>query len=208
MAQPNLADEDEDVIILRMPSKVTEKSIINDLKKYPGISDDVIQQANRLYIEMGAPTRRGQVRQQMLFICTYRAYRKLGKEPNPYELAQVFGLKKGQVQKANSIFSPLQTGFQPNYSQVYPAKDIPSFSAQIGLSEEVTKQIVTFAQGLLERYPSLAEEAPQNLAAGIIAYYCQSNGIIPVLATLPTVANNSKITIDNMAAKIAEYDNR
>ena len=104
-----------------------EKSILADLKKYE-FSNDIKNKADVIYSKMKYQVRRGKIRFQMLFFCVYCAHLELNVEVNPIHLGSLFGLTKGEVQRCDSIFSPLQTGYKPPPKITSPLGYLPNFS--------------------------------------------------------------------------------
>ena len=117
-----------------------EKSIMNDLKNQL-FSIDLKNRADVIYSKMKYQVRRGKIRTQMLFFCVYCAHLELNIEVNPIQLGLVFGLTKGEVQRCDSVFSPLQTGYRPPPKITSPLGYLPDFCEKLNLSIEAINDI-------------------------------------------------------------------
>ena len=182
-------------------------SILPDLKTYP-FTDDIKNRADAIYNKMRYQVRRGKMRFQMLFFCTYCAHLELKRDVNPIQLGKQFDLTQGDVQRCDSIFSPLQTGYRPPSTSVSPLGYLPDYCQNMKLSQESIDDIMLMSANILRKDPSLLEENPQTVAAGLLRYYNVTNGITnddPQKIT--QVTGRSMVTIDGMFKKIAAVDN-
>jgi hypothetical protein len=84
------------------------------------------------------------------------------------------GLGKGGVASAITFGSKI-AGPVIEYST--PGKFIPIYGNKLGLSMAMVGEIIDFSGEILRCRPSLAEMAPNTMAAGIIHYYCQIKGL-------------------------------
>jgi hypothetical protein len=184
-----------------------ERSILVDLKSYP-FPDDIKNQADVIYNKMRYQVRRGKIRFQMLFFCTYNAHIELGRDVNPIQLGAIFGLTQGEVQRCDSLFSPLQTGYRPPSINTSPLGYLPDYCHNMNLSQECVDDIMRMSSAILRKDVTLFQENPQTVAAGLLRYYTITNGITtddPQKIT--RVTNRSTVTIDGMFRRIATIDN-
>ena len=185
-----------------------EKSILADLKKYE-FSNDIKNKADVIYSKMKYQVRRGKIRFQMLFFCVYCAHLELNVEVNPIHLGSLFGLTKGEVQRCDSIFSPLQTGYKPPPKITSPLGYLPNFCEILSLSPDAINDITELGVKILTKDKSLYQENPQTVAAGLLRYYTITNGIIlndP--QKLTSITGRSNVTIDVMYRRISSIDNK
>jgi hypothetical protein len=185
----------------------TERSILPDLKPYP-FPDDIKNQADVIYNKMRYQVRRGKIRYQMLFFCVYYAHVELGRDVNPIQLGAQFGLTQGEVQRCDSLFSPLQTGYRPPSINTSPLGYLPDYCQNMDLSQEAIDEIMKMSAIILRKDPTLYQENPQTVAAGLLRYFTVTNGITtddPQKIT--RVTNRSTVTIDGMFRRIATIDN-
>ena len=186
----------------------TERSILSDLKQYP-FPDDIKNKADVIYNKMIYRVRRGKIRSQMLFFCVYCAHLELDRDVDPVDLGNLFGLSQGEVQRCDSIFSPLQTGYRPPSTDTSPLRYLPGYCQKMDLSEEAVEEITRLANNILMKDPDLRQENPQTVAAGILRYFTCTNGITTDdPQKLTKVTGRSSVTIDVMFRRIATIDNR
>jgi transcription initiation factor TFIIIB Brf1 subunit/transcription initiation factor TFIIB len=185
----------------------TEKSILPDLKKYD-FTNEIKNKADVIYSKMKYQVRRGKIRFQMLFFCIYCAHLELNIDINPIHLGGLFGLSKGEVQRCESIFSPLQTGYKPPTKITSPLGYLPNFCSILSLSNDAVNDITNLGNKILNKDKSLYQENPQTVAAGLLRYYIITNGIIlnePQKLTF--ITGRSNVTIDVMYRRISAIDN-
>jgi transcription initiation factor TFIIIB Brf1 subunit/transcription initiation factor TFIIB len=186
-----------------------ERSILKDLKPYMDIDDDVKNMADAIYNKMHYQVRRKKIRYQLLFYCTYCAYMELNLKVNPIELGAIFGLKQGAVQRCDSLFSPLQTGYTPPIKNARPTNYLERYCEKIGLSKEAGIEINKLGEYLLKKDPNFLQENPQTVAAGILKYFIVTNGIsIEDPDLIKNVTNRSNATIESIYQWIVSIDNQ
>lgn len=185
----------------------SSRTILQDLKPYP-FPDDIKNQADVIYNKMKHQVRRGKIRFQMLFYCVYCSHIELGRDVNPIQLGTIFGLTPGEVQKCDSIFSPLQTGYRHPPKSSSPLGYLPNYCQNINLSEDAIEELKLLSLNILQKDPSLYEENPQTVAAGLLRYYTYTNGIISDdPQKLALITGRSNVTIEAMFRRIATIDN-
>jgi hypothetical protein len=185
----------------------SERSILPDLKQYL-FTDDIKNQADVIYNKMKYQVRRGKIRNQMLFFCVYCAHLELGIDVNPIQLGSCFDLTPGEVQRCDSLFSPLQTGYRPPSTNTTPLGYLPDYCRNMDLSQDAIEDIMRMSVGILRKDPTLYQENPQTVAAGLLRYYIVTNGIITDdPQKVAHVTGRSNVTIDSMFRRIAAIDN-
>lgn len=185
----------------------TDRSILGDLKQYD-IEDEIKNKADVVYNKMQPQTRRNKVRRQLLFYCTYCAYLELGRDVNPSVLGKIFDLDSGAVQKCYSLFSPLQTGYTPPSSTASPLRYLPDYCARMGLTHEAVTDLISMSKRILNKDRTLLQETPQTVAAGLLRYWIEINGVvIDDSQKLRNITGRSLVTIDTMFKRIANVDN-
>lgn len=171
------------------------KCIIPYLTKL-SLPDNIIQSADVVYNKMRPQVRRSNTYNMLLYYCTYCAYlEEIHKQRmliqkrilpdlkgyisgfDPYELGRKFGLEKSQIQKCDSLFSPLQTGFKPQSSYISLYDHLPNYSKFIGLSDECILDVIDLAKSIVDKDRTLNRENARTTAAGILYYYTIINGI-------------------------------
>ena len=185
----------------------TERSILGDLKQYD-IADEIKNMADVIYNKMIPQTRRNKVRRQLLFYCTYCAHLELGRDVNPSVLGKIFDLDTGDVQKCYSLFAPLQTGYTPPASTSSPLRYLPDYCSRMGLTAEAVADLITMSKRILNKDRTLLQETPQTVAAGLLRYWIEINGVvIDDSQKLRDITGRSLVTIDTMFKRIANVDN-
>jgi hypothetical protein len=185
----------------------TDRSILPDLKQYP-FADDIKNQADVIYNKMKYQVRRGKIRFQMLFFCIYCAHLELGVDINPIQLGSQFGLSQGEVQRCDSLFSPLQTGYRPPSTNTSPMGYLPNYCQDMNLSHDAIEEIMKLAANILNKDSTLYQENPQTVAAGLLRYYIVTNGITTDdPQKVARITGRSNVTIEGMFRRIATIDN-
>lgn len=203
-----------------------ERSILPSLIKYP-FPDNIKKGADIIFNKMHHQVRRGKMYNMLLYYCVYCSYLEeiykqhlmltvntsaevLGYVSNidPLKLGKEFGLTKSQIQKCDSIFAPLQTGYKPPYSYTPPTNYLPIYCKEIGLSQESITEILLLANYILSKDPSLYQDYPQTVAVGIFYYYTIINGIIiDDINKLIQLTGCPMSTIERISKRITIIDN-
>lgn len=207
-------------------SKKKEKSILPCLMKL-SLPENIMYGADVIYSKMRPQVRRANTYNMLLYYCTYCSYleyiheqKSLAKEGllfdtkgyidgfDPIELGKKFKLTKGQLQKCDSLFSPLQTGYKPPSSCISLLDYIPNYCKCINLSKESIVDVIDLANELLKKEPKLYKNNPRSTAAGILYYFTIINGIsINNIDEFMDLVNYSFTTIENIYKQIAIIDN-
>lgn len=188
-------------------SSSSSSSIYNELKLYP-FDDEILNTADRIHSKMKKRTRRGNIRVQLRYHLIYCAHLELGRSVDPIALGRIFSLTPSQVQKCDSLFSPIQTGYTPPKFQDGPGNYLSGYCNEVPLTETATRAALELCSEIMHKSPSLYEENPRTVAAGILKYYISTNGIvIPNPELLSTITERSNATIIQMYKKIAAVDN-
>jgi hypothetical protein len=188
-------------------SKKTVRSILPDLIEYNQFSEDIKNRANAIYMQMKHNTKRAKKRKLLLFFCVYSAYKELGINVNPSDLGHIFNLSSGELQKTESMFSHLQTGYKPvcNVRTIYDY--ISDYCIKIGM-EEFIPNITLLCQTILLKNKDLSQASCQPAAAGMIKYYMTINGIeLSNKNALAEAADRSDTTVECMYKRICAVDN-
>lgn len=187
-------------------SSKNNRNILNELSKY-NIPDDIKYTANFIYNSMLSNIKRANKRKYLLFFCVYSAYKEHNITVNPVELGKKFNLSAGDVQKTHSMFSPLQTKYKPVNRIINPSDYISDFCKKLNM-DSYESDIITFTNNILIKNPSLTQEQPQTVAAGVLKYYMIINGIeLNDKHQLSIATLRSDTTIDGMYKKISTMDN-
>lgn len=172
------------------------------------VPDEVRDEANSIYNnQLG---RKIQVKKLSLlkFYCVYSAYKKLNIPIVPQTLAKNMNMSSKIVNKANTIFSELQTGYQPPDNNLTPIDFLPEYSKFLEINEETLYEcIIPFAEVFLLDKKEFLQDHPHIVAAGLIKWYCTMNGLIlKKMHKLKNQAGCSDATIDTMYKRISGAD--
>lgn len=182
------------------------RNILQGLKPYT-FSEEIKNMADTIYNKMVYRVRRKKIRNQLLFYCVYCAHIELGIFVNPVKLGLVFDLNSGEIQKCDSLFSPLQTGYCPPAQNISPINYLREYCKILGLSSETCDSIAISSRDILEKDNSLEQENPQTVAAGLLKYYIVINGIQVDLQRIMEITGRSSITIDSVYRRVSTIDN-
>lgn len=180
-------------------------SILDDLKNFD-FSDDIKKKANYIYNQMTPITKRSKNRKLLLFFCIYNAHKELRINVIPADIGKKFGLTQGDLRKANSMFSKLQTGYEPIQNEITINDFIQDYCEKLNLDN--LDEIIQFSDNVLKNNKELELTCPQTLAASMLKYYMVSNDIeFNDKTLLSIITNRSNTTIDTIYKKIAQSDN-
>lgn len=203
------------------------KSILPCLMKL-SLPENIMNGADVIYNKMKPQVRRANTYNMLIYYCTYCSYleyineqKNLAKEGllfdpkgyidgfDPIELGKKFKLTKSQLQKCDSLFSPLQTGYKPPSSCISLLDYIPNYGKCINLSNESIVDVIDLANELLKKEPKLYKDNARSTAAGILYYFTIINGIsINNINEFVSLVNYSFTTIENIYKQIAIIDNK
>lgn len=183
-------------------------SILPDLAAYP-FPDEVKENADSIYRRMGCPTKRKNVRAQMLFWCVYNSYLECKRHVDKERLGRQFGLPDKNIKRTSSIFSPLQTGYHQPDVETRPHDFVPDMCEAVGLDASTVPAVHEYFDYLMKVHPPLAHSKPKTAAAGMLQHYMETHGI--VLAdprAVSAAADITEVTIKGIVEKIKEAENR
>ncbi len=185
----------------------SKRSIIPDLDKYT-FADDIKNRADLIYNLMHKQVRRKKVRDQLIFFCVYCAHLELMRDVNSTSLGSVFGLTQGEIQKCDSLFSFLQTGYKSPINNSSPCKYYPEYFNIIGLSDDLLEDINVLTRDIVVKDRTLSQENPETVAGGILKYFLVTRGIyVDDPDKIQNITKKSKQAIDSMYRRISIIDN-
>lgn len=189
-----------------------DKNVLKEFERY-GINGIEAGRACEIYNQMNKSSRQKN-RRQLLFVCAYNANNELFKEgiieerrPTE-ELAKLFRLKNGEINKAFTKFSPMQTGYdQPNDFKTC-IDYIPSYCRQLGFQDYIILDIVKLGESVLTKEPELNEHYPKRVCAGVILYFIEINSIPYDKEKFTKVMELSEMTVRQMYNQVGSIDNK
>lgn len=171
------------------------------------IEEDVILKAEDIYNQLGSPIKRNGRRKMMLLFCVYNAYKQLGFQKDPRDVAFAIGLDKTKVSKALKMFV-LKAPQSSLIERINPEIFVKEYFEMTGLAEEHLVEIQEWLQRILIKDPSLAITIqPQRLAAVVIMYYMSTNGIPYDISLFEQRLNIKENSIKIISKKIIAIDN-
>jgi len=177
--------------------------------EYLVVPDEVRVEANSIYNnELGRRIKKIKKLALLKFYCIYNAYKSLGITIVPQTLANDMKMDNKIVNKANTIFSELETGYSPPDHDPSPIDFLPDYAEFLKIDPEtLTEFIIPYADNFLKNNTCFLQDHPHVVAAGIIKWYCTMNGLI--LKKIPKLrqrAGCSDATIDTMYKKVVLAD--
>ncbi len=182
-------------------------SLYSDLKN-TDLPDEVKKKADEIFQSMNCTTKRGRKKYLLLFYCVYYAYLELGHPQPAFFIANKFGVNVHEISKALSLFSEAQTGYRPPEINVSPTHFLPQYCNDLHFSPDTTQAVMSLADEILNKDPSLCDESPNKVAAGILFYFMKIHGVSFSKDDFSKLINLSEVTINNIYKKIAEVHNR
>lgn len=202
------------------------KSILPYLKDYQ-LPDNIKQGAEGVYNQMKPQVRRAKNFNILLYYCVYYSYLEEiynqeqlikkrilidGKDYiigfDPIQLGKLFNLTKSDIQKGDSLLSPLQTGYKPKSSYLSMYYYLPNYCKCINLSDEAISNVLELARSLVDKDKILSKDNAQSTAAGILYYYTKINGItICNMKEFEDLTTYKLSTIINIYERISTIDN-
>jgi hypothetical protein len=187
-------------------NKSGDRNILNDLAKY-NLPDEIRHEANEIFRKINMPTRRGKERTKMLFFLVYTAYREKGLAVYPTALAKDMGLKPGDVSRALTSYSEAQTNYHPNIGKVSAIEALVCLCSSLEIID-IIDDVKEMANEILTKCPSLNEEFPHKVSAGILTYFMEINGIKIPQETFRKHVDFSDVTIKEIHQRIGKIYNQ
>ena len=186
-------------------NKIVDKSIMQDMTEMY-LSDDIKEKANEIYTKLEISTKRGGRRKKVVFFCLFQAHRELDMPCDPRVLAKTVGILPNDISKAFSMCSPIETGYYPVSKRFSFMDFIPTYYHLTGLSSLNLSDVEELGREILEKCPSIKDELPQTVAASILIYYMEINGVTCTLDFSKAV-QRSEMTLIQMKKRIESIHN-
>lgn len=190
----------------RPASKSSERTVDADLSKY-NFSQEIVDEANDIFRRIGRPTKRGNERKKMVFFLVYTAHRQKNCAVNPQSLGKRMDLEPGDINRALTAFSEVQTGYRPQFQRATPLAALPELCRCLDL-EHVIDEVTEVGRDVISKCPSLNEEFPHKVAAGILSYYMDISGIKIDPRTFKNSVDFSDVTIKDIHRRITLIHNQ
>lgn len=173
------------------------------------IPDEIKDTANDIFNSMNdIGVKRGNKRIRLLFYCVFQAYNEKQIWVDPFVIGmEVFKLKKDEIKKSFCDYSPSKTGYRPVSFKTTPAHFVKDYCKKLGLTEETAAMAEATATEIVEAHPELNEMSPRTICAGILKYFCVTNGIVIDDGILEKVTGKALVTINEKYKLIVSLDN-
>lgn len=177
-----------------------EKNLKGDLMA-AGFSADIVSKANEIFCNMESGLRRGTRRRQLMFYCVHQAHKELGIPEDPTKLALQCGITTAEISKANSMCSPAKTNYRPVQVQQKPEDFISMHLTKLQelniltFSDSTLEEITNICREVLQKNSVLRDEKPQTVAAAVVVFYLQMNGIMIDKKRYQEIFSKSDMTI-------------
>ena len=172
---------------------------------------NIVDVAEEVYIEMEAGTKRGSRRRQLIFFCAKTAYDKENIPIDPAKLADICGIKHSDISRALSMCSSIKTNYYTPLVKHHPQEYIQDYydelSKFLNFDEDALEEVYYITEEVLESEPDLLEEKPQIVAAAILVYYLNLNGLTIEKNKYTVVFGRSDMTINKIKKKVSEAYN-
>ena len=192
-------------VLTDISNKITDKSITQDMTEL-SVPSDIKEKANEIYTKLEISTKRGGRRKKVIFFCLFQAHRELNIPCDPRILANIVGIKTNDISKAFSMCSPIETNYYPPRKRWNFMNFIPIYYHLTGLSSLNLADVEEMAMDISKKCPIIQDELPQTVAAAILMYYMEINGVSCTFNFSKTV-NRSEMTLIQMKKRIEGIHN-
>ena len=186
------------------------KSIKSDLKKI-GFPVNIIVEADEIYNKLDTGTKRGKRRKQMMFFCVKTAYNNLGIPEDPSKLANMCGISRSDISKAQSMCSKTKTNYKAPIVHRNPEDFLKIYYRRIqdlfSFPENTMDELIEMCHEIMEKDEELEDEKPQTVAAAIIVFYIGIDGYSIEKKKYNEIFGISDMTINKIKNKVTEAYN-
>ncbi len=186
---------------------MTTKAFQEELNKFK-LPENIRHEAVKIHgiIAPDTGTRRCTMRKEMIFFCVYGAYLETGDVRAPQEIATLVGISHTQSAQALKMFSKPRTAYSMPSVITHPKDLVANYARTCGIREDIIPQIEAMCARLTAN-TQLARMHPQPVAAGLLRYYMQLNGLTMDTAQLPKLFNVTQLALDKAYKIITQIDN-
>jgi len=187
--------------------RVADKSIRQDLVRL-GVSDQIANKAIEIHSNLMIQTKRAKRRKMMVFYCVLEAYNYFNIVIDPKVLAGRCDVEASHINRATSMCAPKSGNgtivirtpldfIEPGFNTLKKEMDY-----QIEFNEETLIDIQDMARDIIDSDPGMLDEKPQRVAAAIIYYYLELNGINVDLKIFSSWLETSPMNINKIKKDI------
>ena len=174
---------------------------------------NVTQKAISIYKKMKISTHRSGKLHQVIFFCILVAYQELNDPQDPKVIARICGVPENKMGSALNICRESVTGYHLSNTYTDPLDLLPKYYIELGLDPSLYFLIDKMARRILgsSRATSLKDMSPQTVAAALLQYFADINGIkfsgTDSKEKISKIVDISTMTISNRVAIIQDIDN-
>lgn len=184
------------------------KTIYDELQRLD-LPESIRAHANDIYARLAGDTgtRRCSVRRNLIFFCVYNGYLEAGEVRDPVEIAKLVGITPNMIAHALKQFSYPLTSYRIKNVTTSPCDLIEQYARQQGIRED----LMTHLRDLCARWtaaPVFSRMKPQPVAAGVLRYYMELNGLPLDIDQLLKTYHLTHLALDQAYEKIVELDNQ
>lgn len=183
---------------------IEEKNIYKDVEGL-NFSGRVVEQANRLYIEVTkGKIFRGESRKSIVFACIFLTYKFFNKPISHESLIKIFKIKQKTCLKGIKYVSLNSTLKTTSISPLVLIDEImDKFDAGVNDKQEVKDLYIQIKNKSIDPNRQLNRSRPQSIASGLVYYWiCQKQKNISIEKFAETV-KLSNLTINKISKEIA-----
>lgn len=186
-------------------NRIVNRSILQDMGDLV-ISENIKEKANEVYNMLNISTKRGGRRKKVIFFCLHEAHRLMNIPIDPKDLASIVGIKNNDISKAFTMCSPIETGYHPLNIRFTFREFIPVYYRLTGLSNLILDDVLSLADDIYKKDPTVENEFPQIMAAAILMYYMEINGVESSI-NISKVLHTSSLTLNLLKSRIESIHN-
>ena len=183
------------------------KTIHDELQRLD-LPETIRALANDIYARLASDTgtRRCSVRRGLIFFCVYNGYLEAGEVRDPVEIATLVGINPNTIAHALKQFSYPLTCYRIKNVTTSPLDLIEQYAFQQGIREDLMPDL----KALCARWtsaPVFRRLLPQPVAAGVLRYYMELNGLSIDMDTFLKTYHLTRLALDKAYTHIVELDN-
>lgn len=184
------------------------KTIRDELQKLD-LPESIRAIANDIHAQLvpDTGTRRCGVRKNLIFFCIYNAYLMAGEIRDPFEIARLVDIPASAIPHALKQFSYPHTSFRMPQITTHPWDLIEQYARQQSIREDLLPSIKELCVRLTSA-PEFKKFMPQPVAAGVLRYYMELNGLPLALEQFLKTYNLTHLALEKAYEAIVRYDNQ
>lgn len=177
----------------------TDKSIHEELTSI-NLDEDVVQEALKIYDELGLTVRRGKKWQMLLFHCIDTAYIRLGDPQDPKDICNLLNIP---IAVASKVQSELLNESKNNIIYVTADVFVYSYYSRLNSTVDIDESDLEKMLSISMYVQDKIDDYPQVIAAAVIQYYCNMTGKQYDKKLIEQMVHKSQPTISKIVKKVS-----